>query len=333
MAFDRRKFITITTTGMALSVLWMPWSVRGDDMEQLPDNPDDIIVFGDDEAELFYADSMLGEIQAGKKRCGDLSLEANYDAAGLGMVAAGLSIAPGMQSAAALATFASGAEWWMGTEAQRCANDPPRQDTSVVTKFKARPAPPPPIHGAPWGELNTLAAAATQAASAIAALTISIERFGGARAKYSPRNATSRHHLVLQANAISYNAVASHQQLQNVHKAATAVTNGWSNTSQAAANIGKLSPAELSQRVKSSWQSHRAAFGSSFGVPPQALAAIDAQVANHAKRIASGAISPATAAKSAVRQPASASAVQSGTALKGIAVAFAKAAKSKQPKA
>lgn len=166
------------------------------------------VIFDDEtDGEVFENQSCLDSMLAGKKGCADLAVEAQDNAALLGIFAAGMVYAaPIAAFPAAVAGVGSGAQWLLANRAQECANDPARTDIDVITRYRPVPVRVPKSASSVEAAAYIIAVESLRASRALSAITPCIERYSGARTALIEKQDGARRNLILQCAALVYNS-------------------------------------------------------------------------------------------------------------------------------
>jgi len=219
----------------------------------------------DTEAEVYDGQEIRDEIRDTKTACADTAVEANDNAAILGGAAAAITLlAPEIAIPAEIIVgvlgTSSAAQWWMGNRAQKCANDPVREDIGRVTRYRSVPvralSPAPSVAAAVYGvAVNSL-----HGMRSLEAVTSTLERYGGAleRVRAGHDDATRLLRLQCAALVINCHLASSHLRvlavaLSNVTRRAPMV---WS-TEKAAEVIEKATMAQLAAALQNIWRGDR----------------------------------------------------------------------------
>jgi hypothetical protein len=280
------------------------------------------VVFDESEAEVFDSQECLDEIRNAKASCAESSVEAGKNS----NILWGVSVAAGfggrLAVVAAYAGLGAAAQGYMGSMAQKCANDPPRTDTGVVALFRRLP-----LYGPRQPVSQGLAVAYAAGASplpvaiALSAFTRCIERFEGARVAMQAGNPDGRRNVILQAAAITFNARAV---LANVDRLVTAAENyrrRLSSLSTYADQVDKMTAAEFGGAVGRTWDLARGAFDAKR--TPQTLSEVEVEVKEFMVAIKDGTITPAAVAALFRNDPLDSSAIErTGQSFRALADTF-----------
>jgi hypothetical protein len=189
-----------------------------------------------------------------------------------GLVAGGLSVA-------------AGATGWLGGKFTRIANDPPRQDFQIASKFEPvnfTLKPPANDLEATWQDF---ASRNILLGSAIDMLVTSIERHDGLRAlrlnSRMPLNPEHAGHMLAQVDAITHNAAACARLTEDLLAVQPKVNLAWGQlkvTFQfASLSRAPLTYEQLSSKLAETWEGDRRDIQTYFGLSETEIANVSSR--------------------------------------------------------
>jgi hypothetical protein len=176
--------------------------------------------------------------------------------AGIAGVVAVLTGGVGGGAAAALGV-GSGIAWWIANEYGDLALDPPRHDYHLVTKFKPRHVELLRAESEIETIWNEFSHTQAELAEALAALTTSLERLGGARLDLRRLGAEAdllAHRITTQRQAIRHNAAAAKRRIHVLLGLRSRVNAAWrAYTDLLCASAKSISHEELERALAKLW--------------------------------------------------------------------------------
>lgn len=173
------------------------------------------------------------------------------------MSGVGAPIVPGALVAAGLFGALSAAGWHLSGDYGDLANDPPRHDYHLVTKFSSRNVRLPPTESQRQGIWNEFSRTQIDLADAIAALITSFERLDGARLDLRKPGADPdllARRISTQRQAITYNAKAATQRIRILLRLQNQVNSAWRVDTEAfRTNTATISDEQRQQAAAVQW--------------------------------------------------------------------------------
>ena len=176
--------------------------------------------------------------------------------------------------------------------------------------------------------ITALANAAAQSSNALSAITITIERFQGARAAKIAGQPGGLHGVSLQGTALTRNASGYASQLASIQNAGTSFAAAWTPSvgEAAAAAVAQLAPSRLAEAITSTWQAARGQAESQYNLSATDLSMIDGQMAHLSTQVGNGTITMAQVTTMIHSGISVDSITSSGAAFNAVANAFMTAA-------